>query len=114
MAMAVTMARALGVRAVPAKPFSEGGAGCVELAEVVRDLVARTEPGFKPLYEWTDTIEHKIATIARENALVHQLLGSTPALAASPSATGPRPSTVRALVRPTMVRLRTATVRSSG
>jgi formate--tetrahydrofolate ligase len=56
----------LGVRAVAANPFSQGGSGCVELAEVVRDLVARTEPGFKPLYEWTDSIEHKIATVARE------------------------------------------------
>jgi formate--tetrahydrofolate ligase len=56
----------LGVRAVPAEPFSKGGAGCVELAEVVRDLVARTEPGFTPLYEWSDSIEHKIATVARE------------------------------------------------
>ena len=49
-----------------ANPFSQGGSGCVELAEVVRDLVARTEPGFKPLYEWSDSIEHKIATVARE------------------------------------------------
>ena len=58
--------RALGVPAVAAEPFSKGGSGCVELAKVVRDLVARTEPGFKPLYEWSDTIEHKIATVARE------------------------------------------------
>ena len=56
----------LGVQAVSAQPFSEGGSGCVELAEVVRDLVARTEPGFKPLYEWSDTVENKIATVARE------------------------------------------------
>ena len=56
----------LGVQAVPAEPFSQGGSGCVELAEVVRDLVARTEPGFTPLYDWSDTIEHKIATVARE------------------------------------------------
>ncbi len=58
--------RSLGVTAVVAKTFSEGGKGCVELAEVVRDLVAKTEPGFKPLYEWSDPIEKKIATIARE------------------------------------------------
>ena len=31
----------LGVRAVSAQPFSAGGSGCIELAEVVRDLVAR-------------------------------------------------------------------------
>jgi len=56
----------LGVVAVPARPFSEGGSGCTELAEVVRDLVARTEPGFTPLYEWDQSIEDKIATVARE------------------------------------------------
>jgi formate--tetrahydrofolate ligase len=55
-----------GVRAVLARPFSEGGKGCTELAEVVRDLAARSEPQFKPLYEWDDSIEHKIATVARE------------------------------------------------
>ena len=58
--------KTLGIPAVVAKTFSEGGAGCVELAEVVRDLVAQNEPGFTPLYEWGDSIEHKIATIARE------------------------------------------------
>jgi formate--tetrahydrofolate ligase len=55
-----------GVRAVLARPFSEGGKGCTELAEVVRDLAARSEPQFKPLYEWDQSIEHKIATVARE------------------------------------------------
>ena len=37
-----------------------------ELAEVVRDLAARSEPQFTPLYDWNDSIEHKIATVARE------------------------------------------------
>jgi formate--tetrahydrofolate ligase len=55
-----------GLKAVLAKPFSEGGSGCVELAELVRDLVARSEPQFKPLYEWDQPIEQKIATVARE------------------------------------------------
>ena len=54
------------VEAVLAKPFSEGGKGCTELATVVRDLVAASEPKFTPLYDWNDTIEHKIATVARE------------------------------------------------
>jgi formate--tetrahydrofolate ligase len=57
---------ALGVPAVLAKPFSDGGAGCVELAEAVRDLVERTEPGFTPLYDWNEPIEQKIGTVARE------------------------------------------------
>jgi formate--tetrahydrofolate ligase len=55
-----------GVQAVLARPFSEGGRGCTELAEVVRELAERSEPQFKPLYDWNDSIEHKIATVARE------------------------------------------------
>jgi formate--tetrahydrofolate ligase len=57
---------AIGVRAVLAKPFSEGGAGCVQLAEEVRDLVARVEPGFTPLYDWNESFETKIDIVARE------------------------------------------------
>ncbi len=56
----------LGVEAVLAKPFSEGGAGCAELATVVQDIVERTEPGFTPLYDWNDTVENKVGIIARE------------------------------------------------
>ena len=56
----------LGLPAVAARPFSEGGAGCVELAEVVRDLAAKNEPRFTPLYDWNAPIEQKIATIARK------------------------------------------------
>jgi formate--tetrahydrofolate ligase len=56
----------LGIQAVAARPFTEGGAGCTELAEVVRDLAARSEPQFTPLYDWNSSIEEKIATVARE------------------------------------------------
>jgi formate--tetrahydrofolate ligase len=56
----------LGVQAVEARPFSEGGPGCTGLAEVVRDLVAASEPRFTPLYDWNASIEEKIATVARE------------------------------------------------
>ncbi len=49
-----------------AKPFSEGGKGCTELAGVVRDLVATSESKFTPLYDWNSPIELKIATVARE------------------------------------------------
>ena len=54
----------LGVRAVLSRPFSEGGRGCTEIAEVVRDLVAAHEPAFQPLYEWDWPIERKIGAIA--------------------------------------------------
>jgi formate--tetrahydrofolate ligase len=58
--------RTLGVEAVEARPFSEGGSGCTALAAVVRDMVAANEPRFTPLYDWNDPIEKKIATVARE------------------------------------------------
>jgi formate--tetrahydrofolate ligase len=56
----------LGIEAVVAKPHSEGGEGCRELAEVVRNLVARSKGHFKPLYEWNQTITEKIQTVASE------------------------------------------------
>lgn len=58
--------RTLDVQAVEARPFSEGGPGCTELAAVVRDLVATSEPRFTPLYDWNAPIAEKIATVARE------------------------------------------------
>jgi formate--tetrahydrofolate ligase len=57
---------AIGVRAVLAKPYSDGGDGCVQLAEVVQDLVSRVEPGFTPLYDWDESYETKIDIVARE------------------------------------------------
>jgi formate--tetrahydrofolate ligase len=56
----------LGLPAVLAKPFSAGGEGCRELAETVWTVAKRSRPRFKPLYEWSDPIEKKIATIAAE------------------------------------------------
>jgi formate--tetrahydrofolate ligase len=56
----------LGIEAVVAKPFSEGGDGCRAVAEVVWALARKREPHFKPLYEWKDSIEKKIHTVAHE------------------------------------------------
>ncbi|HET7203599.1 MAG TPA: formate--tetrahydrofolate ligase [Steroidobacteraceae bacterium] len=56
----------LGVPAVVARPYTDGGEGCVRLAETVRDMVTHAEPGFTPLYDWSDTIENKIGLVARE------------------------------------------------
>jgi formate--tetrahydrofolate ligase len=61
-----THCESLGVQAVAARPFTEGGAGCTELATVVSDLATRHEPRFTPLYDWDASIEQKIATVARE------------------------------------------------
>ena len=57
---------AMGLKAVVHRGFSDGGKGCVELAEMVRDKVAVSQPHFKPLYPWEATIEEKIRTVARE------------------------------------------------
>src|SRR5262249_23286766 len=57
---------AMGLKAIVSRGFSEGGQGCVQLAEVVRDQVASREPGFRPLYDWNASIEDKIRTIAKE------------------------------------------------
>ncbi len=58
--------REVGVEAVLAKPFSEGGAGCTELASIVWALAKTSPPWFRPLYEWGASIEDKIQTIAHE------------------------------------------------
>lgn len=56
----------LGVTAIPSRPFSEGGAGCVALAEAVAALSQASPAHFRPLYEWDQPIELKILTVARE------------------------------------------------
>jgi formate--tetrahydrofolate ligase len=56
----------LGLAAVVSKPFSEGGAGCQALAETVWAVARKGRPHFKPLYDWNDSIEQKILTVASE------------------------------------------------
>lgn len=58
--------KAIGVKAVVAKGWADGGNGMTELAEAV---VAEVESGnnkFKALYDWQISIKDKIDTIARE------------------------------------------------
>jgi formate--tetrahydrofolate ligase len=56
----------LGLEAVVARPFSEGGAGCVALAEVVRSVTRDAPAAFRPLYDWNAPIEEKIRVVAQE------------------------------------------------
>ncbi|MCU0242332.1 MAG: formate--tetrahydrofolate ligase [Vicinamibacteria bacterium] len=56
----------LGLDAVVARPFAEGGEGFREQAEVVRNVATRSRAHFKPLYEWSDSIEKKIQIVANE------------------------------------------------
>ncbi len=55
-----------GLEAVESRPFSDGGAGCEALAEVVRATARRSRATFRPLYDWSAPIEAKIETVARE------------------------------------------------
>jgi formate--tetrahydrofolate ligase len=56
----------LGVQAVACKPYSDGGAGCVELAAIVAEETQKSAAHFRPLYDWNSSIEDKIATVAHE------------------------------------------------
>jgi formate--tetrahydrofolate ligase len=56
----------LGLTAVPADPFASGGEGCRELADAVWAVARRAKPHFRPLYDWNDSIEKKISTVASE------------------------------------------------
>jgi formate--tetrahydrofolate ligase len=56
----------LGLEAVVARPFSEGGEGCRQLAETVWSVATRSRAHFKPLYQWDEPIEQKILKIASE------------------------------------------------
>lgn len=55
----------LGIRAVAASPFLEGGEGCLALADAVRELVEKCTPHFRPVYSWTDRITDKISAVAK-------------------------------------------------
>jgi formate--tetrahydrofolate ligase len=55
---------ALGVPAVPANVFEEGGAGGEGLAAALIELLGRQPSGFRPLYDWAAPVKTKISTIA--------------------------------------------------
>jgi formate--tetrahydrofolate ligase len=56
----------MGVQAVVANGFSQGGDGMTELAEAVVKEVESGKNNFKPLYNWNLTIKEKIECIAKE------------------------------------------------
>jgi len=55
-----------GVKAIISTAFANGGAGASELAAAVVESIHEGKNNFKPLYNLTDSIEHKIKTIATE------------------------------------------------
>lgn len=56
----------MGVQAIVADGFSQGGDGMIELAEAVVKEVESGKNNFQPLYNWNLTIKEKIERIAKE------------------------------------------------
>ena len=60
------LCRSMGVEAVLAKGFAQGGAGMTDLAEAVVKVVEKGESKFELLYELEQPIEKKVEIIAKE------------------------------------------------
>jgi len=56
----------LGVKAVLSKGWGQGGEGTKELAQAVVDIIERGVNNYKPLYDWSLSIEEKIKKIVTE------------------------------------------------
>ena len=62
----INLCAAKGVKAIINTAFKDGGKGASELAKAVTDAIANDKNDFHFLYKLTDSIEHKIKTIATE------------------------------------------------
>lgn len=60
------LAKKHGIPFALTQVWEKGGAGGVELAEKVIDLIDKQTANFAPLYDLSDTLEEKIATIAKK------------------------------------------------
>jgi formate--tetrahydrofolate ligase len=58
--------QALGVSAVVANVWGEGGKGAENLAAAVVDIVENKPADFKPIYDWAWPVEQKIETLAKK------------------------------------------------
>ncbi|MGB0915141.1 MAG: formate--tetrahydrofolate ligase [Crocinitomicaceae bacterium] len=58
--------KAMGVKAIVAKGWADGGDGMTDLAKAVVSEVESGKNDFTPLYDWHISIKDKIETIARE------------------------------------------------
>ncbi|HPI54312.1 MAG TPA: formate--tetrahydrofolate ligase [Chitinophagaceae bacterium] len=56
----------LGVKAIVSYGFAKGGEGTKELAQAVVDVIESGSNAFKPLYDWSLSVEDKIHRIATE------------------------------------------------
>jgi formate--tetrahydrofolate ligase len=58
--------KTLGVEAVVARGFAQGGEGMRDLATAVVNEIEKSTNKFQPLYDWKDTVKNKIEKIAKE------------------------------------------------
>ena len=56
----------LGVKWAVSKVVVDGGAGGVEFAQAVLDVLETEKAEFKPLYDWKEAIKTKLETLAKE------------------------------------------------
>jgi formate--tetrahydrofolate ligase len=54
------------IKVAIAEVWAKGGKGALDLAQKVIDVVQSKESDFKPLYNWSSSVEDKIAKIAKE------------------------------------------------
>lgn len=66
MAVIIDGCAEMGVRAVVADPWGGGGAGCLDLADAVWEILESGEADFKPLYPDDMGLAEKIETVATE------------------------------------------------
>lgn len=64
MAAIVEVCKRHGIMAYEANVWAEGGNGALELAETVVKIADANDKQFQPLYDWNESIEKKISTIA--------------------------------------------------
>ncbi|NNC83437.1 MAG: formate--tetrahydrofolate ligase [Flavobacteriales bacterium] len=54
----------LGIRIAISEVWAKGGEGALDLAQHVVDIIEEGRSDFKPLYDWSQSVEDKISTIA--------------------------------------------------
>ncbi len=56
----------LGYRVAVSEAWEKGGAGSIELAKNVAEILAESDSSFTPMYDWSWSVEQKIETIAKK------------------------------------------------
>lgn len=69
----------LGIKAILADEFTQGGDGMIDLAKAVVESIENKENHFEPLYDVNDTVENKIFKIASEIYGAQEVVYSTKA-----------------------------------